>query len=100
MQPTTRGLDVAMSFRDGRGNPIGSKFDARKARRAALSPHWEHGLVSALGPYGLFYFTARGASGVGPNGQNWDRLAIAVRRLELPLVGDKKIPYFCFLTAL
>ena len=43
--------------------PIGAKFDGARAHRTAITPALERGLVSIMGPNGLFYANTVGAVG-------------------------------------
>ena len=65
-------------------------MDGTSAHRRALTPEPEHGLVSIMGPGGKFYANTVGTVGVVSAGQNWDRLASAVRRWDLKLVEKKE----------
>ena len=78
-------------------NPAAAKMNGTSAHRLVLTPEPEHGLVSIMGPDGKFYANTVGTFGVVSAGQNWDRLASAVRRSDLKLV-DKKKAYLLFLT--
>ena len=62
-----------------------------------LTPAEGRGLVSTVGPIGLFYANAVGASRVVSAGQNCDRLASAAHRWGLALVKDKEFPFSYFL---
>ena len=83
-----------MRIFDGLGNPVGGKFDGRKARRAVLTLEEARGPVSIMGPVGLFYADAVGAFGVVSAGRNWDLPASAVRRWALALVENGEIYFF------
>ena len=53
MQPIRASLADALRILNRLNDPAASKFDGRQARRWALTPKLEHGLVSILGPKGL-----------------------------------------------
>ena len=87
--PTARpSLADAVRIPDCLKNPDGGEFGASKAHREALEPRGEHVIAPIMGTDGLFYDNTAGTSGVASDGQNWGRLAIAVRRWALPLSED------------
>ena len=88
MQPTGPSLADAMLIPRCLKNPTGSKFDAKKAHRMVISAPEEHGLVSIMGPIGIFYANAVGAFGIVSAGKKRDRLAIAAHRWARALAGD------------
>ena len=49
-----------------------------------------------MGQVCLFYAKAVGTSGVVSPARNWDRLAIAVRRWALALVGNNEMYFLLF----
>ena len=77
-----------MRIIDGRKNPAAAKFAGWKAHQRVLTLVKERGLVSTVAPNGLFYSNADGAFGTVSDGGNWDRLASAVHRWALKLVGE------------
>ena len=81
------------------GNPAAAKMDGTSAHRRVSTPEPEHGLVSIMGPDGKFYANTVGTFGVVSAGQNWDRLASAVRRWALKLFEKKKVYLLLFPTA-
>ena len=68
--------------------PVASQFGAESAHRRILTPKPERGLVSIVGPIGLYYANTVGTCGVVSDGQNWDRLGSAAHRWDLNLVND------------
>ena len=60
---TSPSLADAMRIIDGLKTPAAAKFDGGHARRAAVTPVTEHGLVSIMGPNSLLYANAVGACG-------------------------------------
>ena len=66
------------------------KRDGASSHRRVVTPESERGLVSTMGPNGLFYANTVGTFGVVSAGRNWDRLASAAHRRELKSVGAKK----------
>ena len=90
MQPTRPSLAGCLRALDILENPVDAKMDGTSARRRVLTPEPGHGLVSIMGPDGKFYANAVGTFGVAYAGRNWDRLASAVHRWALKLVGGKK----------
>ena len=64
IQPTRPGLADALRIFDILKCPTGAKFDGGKANRRAIVPENERGLVSIMGPIGLFYANTVGASGL------------------------------------
>ena len=90
MQPTRPSLADAMRILDRLHEPVEAKFDAGSAHRMVLAMKPERGLVSIVGPNGLFYANAVGAFGAGSAGRNWDSLASAVHRWALKLVDNNE----------
>ena len=89
--PTRPSLSDAIRIADCLNKPATSKLGGTSAHSRALTPESEHGLVSIMGPNGLFYANTVGTAGVVSAGRNWDRLASAVRRWGLKLVGKRKV---------
>ena len=58
MQPARPSLSDDTRILDGIGNPSRAKFDGCKAHRRVVAPGDERGLVSIMGPGGLFYANA------------------------------------------
>ena len=83
MKPARPSLSGAMRIVDGRKIPVGAKFDGGKVHRRVLAHEGKHGLLSAMGPNGLFYGNTVGAIGVVSAWRNWDRLASAPHRWSL-----------------
>ena len=79
-QPTKPRLAGALRVLDILEIPAESNWGGASARRRVLTPESEHGLVSIMGPNGLFYANTVGTFGVVSADQNWDRLASGVRR--------------------
>ena len=98
MQPARPSLAGCLRVLDLLENPAAAKIDGTSAHLRIITPEPEHGLVSIMGPDGMFYANTVGAFGVVSAGQNWDRLASAVRRWALQLVGKEKYTYFSFPT--
>ena len=98
MQPTRPSLAGCLRVLGILGNPAAAKMDGASAHRRVLTPEPEHGLVTIMGPDGKFYDNAVGTFGVASAGPNWGRLASAVRRWALKLVGKKKVYLLLFLT--
>ena len=96
MQPTRPSLAGALSVLDIPNDPTAAKWDGTSSRRRVITPDSEHGLVSIMGPYGLFYANAVGAFGAVSAGQNWGRLASAFRRWALKLVDKRKVSLLLF----
>ena len=88
MRPTRPGLSEAVRMRDILARSIGAKFDGCKARRRVVVPENERGAVSIMRPGGLFRANAVCTFGVVSSWGNWARLASAVRRWALKLVGN------------
>ena len=97
MQPTRPSLAGALMILDVLEKPAASKWGGTPARRRVLTTDSEHGLVSIMGPGGLLYANTVGTFGVVSAGQNWDRLASAVRRWDLKLVDKRKVFLLLFL---
>ena len=91
MQPTRPSLAGCLRALELLENPDASKIDGTSAHRRVLTPESEHGLVSIMGTEGNFYANAVGTFGVVSAGQNWGRLASAVHRWDLKLVGEEKV---------
>ena len=70
---------------DRLNDPAAAKWGGRSAHRQVIDPTPGRGLVSIVGPNGLYYANTVGTSGVVSAGQNWDRLASAVHRWALKL---------------
>ena len=66
--PTRPSLAESTRVIKGLKNPASAKFDGWQAHRRALTPAKEHGLVSTMGPNGLFYASAVGAFGAVHDG--------------------------------
>ena len=97
MQPSRPSLAGALRILDVLGKPAEAKWGGTPARRRVLTTDSEHGLVSIMGPGGLLYANTVGTFGVVSAGQNWDRLASAVRRWDLKLVDKRKVFLLLFL---
>ena len=91
MHPTRPGPADAVRFLDVSRSPIGAKFDGGESHRMALSPEHERGLVSTMGPNGLFYANTVGTLRAVPSGGKWARLASAGRRWALKLVEHNEL---------
>ena len=98
MQPARPSLSGALRILNRISDPAAGKFDGGSSRRRVLTPRPERGLVSIVGPDGLFYANAFGIIGVAPAGRNWDRLAGAAHRWALRLVENNEFHYYYFLT--
>ena len=70
MQPEGRSLAGAIRITDCLGKPAAAKRGGASARRRAIAPESEHGLVSTMGPNGFSYANEVGAFGVVSAGQN------------------------------
>ena len=90
MQSNRHGLEAAMRLLGRLGHPAEEKFGAAKAHRAVLARPADPGLVSILGPGGLFYDSAVGAFGVFSSAQNWGLLSSASHRWALALIDNRK----------
>ena len=75
MQPTRPSLVDCLRILDLLKNPAGEKIDGTSARRRVVTPKGERGLVSIMGPNGMYYANTVGTFGVVSADQNWDRLA-------------------------
>ena len=91
MQPERPSLSDALRITDCLEKPAAAKWDGTSARRRVVTPASERGLVSIMGHRGLFYANAVGNFGAVAAGKNWDRLASAVHRRALKLVGANKV---------
>ena len=91
MQPTRPIPADALRVLDIPNDPAAEKWGGTSSHRRVITPDSEHGLVSIMGPIELLYANTVGASGVVSDGRNWDRLASAVRRWPLELVGKRKV---------
>ena len=80
MQPTRPSHADAARIMDCLNEPASEKWAGVSARRQVIAPEPEHGLVSIVGPNGLFYANTVGAFGVVSADRNWDRLASASHR--------------------
>ena len=87
MHPARAGLADATRNLDFFGNPIGAKFDGRKARHMSIAHENEHGLVSITWPGGLFYANTVGNSGsasvwgkLGPPSERGAPMGIKISR--------------------
>ena len=56
-----------------------------------MTPEPARGLVSIMGPDGLYYARTVGTFGVGSAGRNRGRLSSAAQRWELKLVDAKEV---------
>ena len=56
-----------------------------------ITPEPERGLVTFVGPSGLFYVDAIGSSGVASAGQIWGSLSSAAHRWALKLLDNKEV---------
>ena len=90
MQPTRPSPADAIRIVGRLKDPAASKYDGRPSHRRAITPIPEHGMVSIVGPGGLFYANAVGTFGAVASGRNWDLLASAARRWPLKLVDEKE----------
>ena len=97
MQLTRPSLADALRFLDIPNDPAASKWGGTSSRRRVITPDSAHGLVSIMGRNGLFYSNAVGTPGVVSAGQNWGRLASAVRRSDLKLFDKRKVFLLLFL---
>ena len=97
MQPTRPSLSDAMRILNRLNDPAKDKSDGRQSHRAVLTPKPERGLVSIVGPNGLFYANAVGTIGVVPAGHTWGRLASAPRRWGVNLFDNNEFRYYYFL---
>ena len=68
-------------------DPAAEKWVGASSQRQVITPGPERGLVSTVGPDGLFCANTVGAFGVVSAGQNLDRLVSAGHRWDLKL-GD------------
>ena len=91
MQPTRPSLAGALRVLGILEIPAAEKRGGTSARRRVLTPESEHGLVSIMGPIGLFYANAVGTFGVDSECPNWDHLASAVRRWALTLFEQRGV---------
>ena len=98
MQPTRPSLADAIRITDCLEKPAADKWDGASSRRRALTPGSEHGLVSTMWPNGSFYANTVGTFGSVSAGRNWGRLASAVHRWALNLVGKQKVLLLLFPT--
>ena len=98
MKPTRPCLAAAFRILNCINDPSAAQFDGCSPHRMVLTPTPEHGLVSTVGPNGLFYAHAIGAFGVVSAGRNWDRLASAAHRWTLKLVANNEFSRDYFLT--
>ena len=96
MQPTRPSLADCLRVLDLLENPTGAKIDGTSAHRRVITPSNEHGLVSIMGPGGMYYANTVGTFGVVSAGQNWDRLASAAHRWGLKLLGQEKVYVLLF----
>ena len=96
MHPTRAGLAGAMRILAVSGNPDGAKFDGGKAHRMSIVPEKARGLVSTMCPGGLFCANTVDAFGAVSSWGNCDRLANAVRRRALKLVGNNDFSLLLF----
>ena len=96
MQPTRPSLADCLRVLELLEKPAGAKIDGTSAHRRVITPENEHGLVSILGPNGMYYANTVGTFGVVSAGQNWDRLASAVHRWGLKLLGKEKVYVLLF----
>ena len=90
-QPERPSLPDALMVADLLRKPAAAKWGGASARRRVVTPESEHGIVSIMGPDGLYYAYTVDAFGVVSAGQNWDRLASAVHRRALKLVDAKGV---------
>ena len=91
MQPTRPSLSAPLRVLDILNNQAEAKWEGTSSHRRVITPDSEHGLVSIMGPNGLFYANAVGTFGTVSAGQNWDRLASASHRWALVLVDKRKV---------
>ena len=96
MQPTRPSLSDTQRVLDIPNDPAAEKWDGTSSHRRVITPDSEHGLVSIMGPKGLFYANTVGTFGVDSDGQNWGRLASAAHRWPLKLVGKRKVSLLLF----
>ena len=90
IHPVRPSLADAARIMDRLIDPGASKWGGQSSHRQVGAPGPEHGLVSIMGPDGLFYANTVGAFGAASAGQNWDRLASAVHRWALKLTEAKE----------
>ena len=98
MQTTRPSLSDALRILSRLKEPAAAKFDGCQAHRMVLTPKPERGLVSTVGPNGLFYANAVDAFGVVSAGRNWGRLESAAHGWALNLVKNNEPPYYYFPT--
>ena len=91
MQPARHSLSGALRILNRLETPADAKFDGCQARRMVLTPKPEQGLVSIMGPNGLFYANAVGAFGSVSVGRNWGQLASAAHRWAIKLVERNEL---------
>ena len=96
MQPTGPSHSGAMRILGRLKIPVAAQIEAASARRRVLTPIPAHGLVSIMGPIGLYYANTVGNVGEVSGGQNWDRLASAAHRRELNCVDDAELCLLLF----
>ena len=98
-QPTRPSLADALRVLDILNNPTAEKWHGTSSQRRVITPDSERGLVSIMGPDGLFYANAVGTFGAVSACRNWDRLASAFHRWALKLVDKRKVFLLLFPTA-
>ena len=92
MKPARPSFSDDMRILNRLNDQAAEKYDGRSSHRMAITPKPEHGLVSIMGPSGLYYANAVGAFGVVAAGRNWGRLASAAHIWALILVEDNEFP--------
>ena len=96
MQPARHSPVDALRIADRLRKRAAVKWGGASSHRRVMTPGSERGLVAIMGPDCLYYANTVGASGVVSAGQNWDRLASAVRRWDLKLAESKEAPILLF----
>ena len=89
--PTRQSLADALRVMDVLKKPAESKRGGTSGRLRVITPETERGLVSIMGADDFFYANTVGTFGAVSTGQNWGRLASAVRRWALKLVDKQKV---------